>query len=103
MDEQCAVLDVDGVRRSVDRDRELHFPPSCALRIARQTRSDVVGISMCRTPRCETASTTAFCTAGVAPIVPASPIPLTPNGFNGLGVAMSTNVKSGSSAALGNA
>ena len=49
--------------------------------IAVQTRSGVVGMSMCRTPRWLTASMTAFWMAGVAPIVPASPIPLTPSGL----------------------
>jgi len=43
---------------------------------ARHTRCGEVGMSMCRTPRWLTASITAFCTAGVAPIVPASPMPL---------------------------
>ena len=33
---------------------------------------------------------TALCTAGVAPMVPASPIPLTPKGFRCVGVAMSS-------------
>ena len=43
--------------------------------MARQTRCDEVGMSMWVTPRCDTASMTAFCTAGVAPIDPASPMP----------------------------
>ena len=33
------------------------------------------------TPRCDTASITAFTTAGGAAIVPASPMPFTPSGF----------------------
>ena len=70
--------------------------------MASQTRSGVVGMSMWRTPRCDRASTTALCTAGVAPIVPASPMPFAPIGFSGVGVAMSTSVKLGSSAADGN-
>ena len=45
------------------------------------TRCGVAGMSMCRTPRCPSASMIAFCTAGVAPIVPASPIPLAPSGL----------------------
>ncbi len=56
---------------------------------------------MWRTPRWLSASMTALCTAGVAPMVPASPIPLTPNGFRWVGVAMSSSVKLGSSAAEG--
>ena len=59
-------------------------------------------MSMWRTPRWLSASITALCTAGVAPMVPASPIPLTPNGFRCVGVAMSSSVKLGSSAADGN-
>ena len=43
--------------------------------MARHTRSGVHGMSTCRTPSCESASTTAFCTAGVAPTVAASPVP----------------------------
>jgi len=38
--------------------------------MARQTFSAVAGMSMWRTPRWLTASTTADCTAGVEPIVP---------------------------------
>ena len=45
------------------------------------SRIGVVGMSMCRTPRWATASITAFCTAGVAPIVPASPMPFAPSGL----------------------
>ena len=71
--------------------------------MASHTRSGLVGMSMWRTPRWDTASITALCTAGVAPIVPASPMPLTPSGLRWVGVAMSTSVKLGSSAADGNA
>jgi hypothetical protein len=60
-------------------------------------------MSTCRTPRCARASTTAFCTAGVAPIVPASPIPFAPSGFIGVGVSVFAVSKVGSSAALGKA
>jgi hypothetical protein len=56
-----------------------------------------------RTPRCASASTTAFCTAGIEPIVPASPIPFAPSGFIGVGVSVDAASKLGSSAALGNA
>jgi MFS family permease len=55
--------------------------PAVTERSARQTRCGVAGMSMCRTPRCATASMMAFCTAGVAPIVPASPMPLAPSGL----------------------
>ncbi len=46
---------------------------------------------------------TAFCTAGIAPIVPASPMPLAPSGFIGVGVSVFAVSKLGSSAAVGNA
>lgn len=55
--------------------------------IARQTRSGVSGSSMCRTPRSERASMTAFCTAGADPIVPDSPMPFAPRGLSGVGVS----------------
>ena len=57
-------------------------------RSARQTRSGVSGRSMWRTPRWDSASTTAFCTAGVEPIVADSPIPFTPSGFRCVGVSV---------------
>ena len=56
--------------------------------IAFQTLSGVAGRSRSVTPRCERASMTAPTTAGGAAIVPASPIPLTPSGFVGLGVTV---------------
>ena len=68
--------------------------------IAAHTRPGVVGMSMWRTPRWLTASMTAFCTAGVAPIVPASPMPLTPSGLTGVGVSLVSSSKLGSSAAV---
>jgi hypothetical protein len=58
-------------------------------------------MSMWVTPRWARASTTAFCTAGVAPTVPDSPIPLAPNGFSGVGVWVRMVSKAGRSAALG--
>ena len=56
--------------------------------IARHTRSAVNGMSRWRTPRCDSASTTAFCTAGVEPMVPDSPMPLAPSGLRGVGVSI---------------
>ena len=67
--------------------------------MACQTRSAVAGMSMWRTPRCDSASTTADCTAGVEPIVPDSPMPLAPSGLTSVGVSMWTISKLGSSAA----
>ena len=59
-----------------------YYPlPGLAAWTACQTHWGVAGMSMCRTPRWATASMTAFCTAGVAPIVPASPMPLAPRGL----------------------
>ena len=72
-----------------------------AARIARHTRSGVSGMSMWVTPRWARASTTAFWTAGVAPIVPDSPIPLAPSGFSGVGVWVRSVSKAGRSAAAG--
>ena len=59
--------------------------------MAVHTRCGVAGMSMWRMPRCATASMTAFCMAGVAPIVPASPMPFTPSGFTVVGVSLATS------------
>ena len=72
-----------------------------ASRIARHTRSGESGRSMWRTPRCESASITALCTAGVEPIVADSPIPLAPSGFSGVGVSVCAISNHGSSEAAG--
>ena len=53
--------------------------------MARQTRSGVKGGSRWRMPYGASASTTAFHTAAVEPVVPDSPIPLAPSGFLGVG------------------
>src|SRR5215813_13188676 len=100
--EQHAVLDVRGDFLAVDGQFDLHYALAFfdAAWIAFHTRSGVVGMSMCRTPRWETASMTAFCTAGVAPIVPASPMPLTPSGLYVVSVTISTSSKLGSSVAV---
>ncbi len=50
--------------------------------------SGVNGMSMCRTPKGDRASTTELTTAGDAPMVPASPTPFTPSGFTGDGVTV---------------
>ena len=102
-----AILDV---RISADGSPSRHTStkPSCSLPrtsgadaqfIARHTRSAVAGMSMCCTPRCASASITAFCTAGVAPIVPDSPMPLAPSGLRGVGVSCGIRSNIGSSAA----
>ena len=58
-------------------------------------------MSRWRTPNGANASTTAFCTAGVEPIVPDSPIPYAPSGLSGVGVSVLLTSNDGSSAALG--
>ena len=69
--------------------------------MASQTRSGLIGISMWRTPRWASASITAFWTAGPAPMVPPSPMPLAPSGFRSVGVASGMVTNAGRSAALG--
>lgn len=69
--------------------------------MARQTRSGLIGMSMWRTPRRDSASITAFWTAGPAPMVPPSPTPFARNGFRSVGVASGTVTNAGRSAALG--
>src|SRR6266540_2169611 len=51
-------------------------------------------------PRCDRASTTAFWTAGAEPTVAASPMPLAPSGFSGVGVSVWEQANPGSGAAL---
>src|SRR5215813_9732870 len=68
-----------------------------------QTASGLTGMSRCRTPKGDNASTIAFTIAGVAPIVPASPTPLTPSGFTGVGVSVRSSSNHGIMAAFGNA
>src|SRR4029079_1727265 len=90
----------DSVSRSTGRERaEVIYPR--AVSIARHTRSAVQGMSMWRTPRCDTASTIALCTAGVDPRVADSPMPLAPSGLCGLGVSVLNTSYDGSSAAEG--
>jgi hypothetical protein len=67
----------------------------------RHTRSGVHGMSTWRMPHGANASTTAFCTAGVDPMVPDSPIPFAPSGFSGDGVSVFMVSNEHSSAALG--
>ena len=69
--------------------------------MASQTRSGVQGRSMWRTPRWLRASTTAFWTAGVAPMVADSPMPLAPSGFTGVGVSVLLASRVIASAAVG--
>src|ERR1700754_528037 len=79
-----------------------HALPPFSL-IIRQTVSGFTGMSRCFTPNGASASTIAPTIAGVAPIVPASPTPLTPNGFTGDGVSVRSNSKLGMCEARGTA
>ena len=74
--------------------------PSLARMVA-HTRSGVAGMAMSVIPSGDRASTMALTTVGVDPIVPASPMPLTPSGFVGLGVTVWSSLRLGTSAALG--
>src|SRR5262249_40758054 len=56
-------------------------------------------MSMCFTPNSLSASTAADTTHGVEPSVPASPTPLAPNGFTGVGVTVAASSKRGKSLA----
>src|SRR5262249_58663249 len=67
----------------------------------RQTFSGVTGMSMCFTPRCESASTTAFTMAAGAPTVADSPTPFAPNGWCGEGVTVLSVSHLGVSIAVG--
>src|SRR5215467_3332246 len=68
--------------------------------LAAQTLAGVSGMSIWRIPRWLTASITEFCAAGVAPIVPASPMPLAPSELIVAGVSLVSSSKLGSSAAV---
>src|SRR6185295_15313056 len=65
------------------------------------TFSGVIGMSMCVTPRCASASTTALAIAGGAPTVADSPTPLAPNGWCGDGVTVLSVSQFGVSTAVG--
>ena len=60
-------------------------------------------MSMYVTPSWRSASMTALTIAGVAAIVPASPMPLTPSEFDGDGVSVRSSSKLGISFAVGSA
>ena len=55
-------------------------PATPSRRNTSHTRSGRIGISICVTPKCASASTTAFAIAGGAPTVADSPTPFAPNG-----------------------
>src|SRR5262245_18656652 len=60
-------------------------------------------MSMCFTPNSLSASTAADTMLGVEPRVPASPTPLAPSGFRGVGVTVAWSAKRGKSVARGRA
>src|SRR5690606_4852547 len=62
--------------------------PFVAVWMAVQTLIGLAGMGTSRTPRSESASTMALMTAGAAPMVPASPMPLTPSWLVGEGVTV---------------
>src|SRR5205823_12470319 len=70
---------------------------------ATQMRSGFRGMSRCLTPSGLSASTTALTTAGVLPIVAASPMPLAPMGLNGVGVVVWSGLHEGRSSGCGTA
>src|SRR6185295_12256693 len=85
-----------------DIPRREQFTYAWAL-IIFQTASGLTGISRCRMPKGDNASTIAFTIAGVAPIVPASPTPFTPSGLTGDGVSVRSSSSHGIIAAFGSA
>src|SRR4029453_4556632 len=72
-----------------------------ALRIACPTRSAGAGTSMCSTPSSASASTIAFTTAPSAGVVPPSPPPRSPSGWDVEGTSLISVVNGGSIAARG--
>jgi hypothetical protein len=94
---------VDRSRPHVVEGRRDHAEPPFALLIVRQTFSGVAGRGISVTPRCESASTTAFNTAGGDAIVPVSPTPLMPMSFVVDGVTWFPVTNDGISVAEGTA
>ena len=60
-------------------------------------------MSTCTIPSGDSASITAFTTAGVDAIVPVSPAPFTPSGFTSVGVSVRSSSKGGKNSAFGSA
>ena len=73
------------------------------LHCAFQTFCGVYGMSRCRIPTVLSASFTAFATAAVLAMQPASPTPFTPSGLTGDGVTVSSSSNWGNQAARGTA
>ena len=75
--------------------------PEHAASIARHTRSGVAGISRCRTPSAESASTIALTTTASAGVVPPSPPERTPRRLEGEGTSLNAVVRCGNMSARG--
>src|SRR5262245_45182275 len=75
----------------------IHYPPCKAC----HTFSGVRGVSVWRTPACDSASITALAMATGAASVGNSPIPLAPRGFVGDSVSTVSRVNAGVVLALG--
>src|SRR5690606_8287289 len=65
------------------------------------TLNGVIAMSTCRTPRCQSASTTAFAIAAGAPTVADSPTLFAPSGWCGEGVTVLAVSQCGVSTAVG--
>ena len=102
LESQCQLGRRDRVVGKKDRRTE---PPQClrASWMARQTRSDVAGMSIWRTPHSDSASTRAFITDGSAPAQPASPQPFAPNTLVLAGTGWNSWRNIGASSARGKA
>src|SRR5690349_8837569 len=87
--------------RILERRRDHCPPPPLAAWIARHTFCGDTGRWMSVTPRCDSASITAFTTAGGDAIVPVSPTPFTPSSFDVDGVTVRSIVMLGTSEAAG--
>ena len=74
--------------------------PSAAVDDAPQLLGRSI-MSTCRAPNTLRASTAALTMHGVEPIVPASPTPLAPSGFTGVGVTVLSSSNRGKSLARG--
>src|SRR6516162_4334963 len=83
------------------RDTEGHYLRCCAWRHARQIFSAVAGMSRCAPAPPGMASATAFMSAEIAAVVPASPAPLTPSGLVFAGTAWVASLNTGRSSARG--
>ena len=102
LDHEVDAVDRDEVTEAADQALRLDRRVVMRLRRLRWPATPARGWTACRRGARRggaSASTTAFCTAGVEPIVPDSPMPLAPSGLTAVGVSIATSSKPGSSAA----